>query len=70
MNQEERYLFDLNGYLVIEDVLTEEEVALANQAPLSKPLQRSRTTREAPGQVDDAEDGHATKLDLQQGPRP
>ena len=32
MNQEERYLFDLNGYLVIEDVLTEEEVALANQA--------------------------------------
>ncbi|SVD00911.1 uncharacterized protein METZ01_LOCUS353765, partial [marine metagenome] len=32
MNQEELYLFDLNGYLVIEDVLTQEEVATANQA--------------------------------------
>ena len=32
MNQEELYLFDLNGYLVIEDVLTQEEVTTANQA--------------------------------------
>jgi len=32
MNQEELYLFDLNGYLVIEDVLTQEKVATANQA--------------------------------------
>ena len=32
MNQEELYLFDLNGYLVIADVLTQEEVATANQA--------------------------------------
>ena len=30
MNQEELYLFDLNGYLVIEDVLTQEEVTTAN----------------------------------------
>ena len=32
MNQEELYLFDLTGYLVVEDVLTQEEVATANQA--------------------------------------
>ena len=32
MNSEERYLFDLNGYLVIENVLTENEVLVANQA--------------------------------------
>ena len=32
MNQEELYFFDLNGYLVIEDVLTQEEIAIANQA--------------------------------------
>ena len=32
MNQEELYLFDLNGYLVIEDVLTQEEITTANQA--------------------------------------
>ena len=32
MNLEERYLFDLNGYLVIENVLTENEVSVANQA--------------------------------------
>ena len=32
MNQEELYLFDLNGYLVIEDVLTQEEITAANQS--------------------------------------
>ena len=32
MNLEEQYLFDLNGYLVIENVLTENEVLVANQA--------------------------------------
>jgi hypothetical protein len=32
MNADEKYLFDLNGYLVIEGVLSEEEVALANKA--------------------------------------
>ena len=32
MNSEEQYLFDLNGYLVIENVLTEKEVVVANQA--------------------------------------
>ena len=32
MNADEKYLFDLNGYLVIKDVLTPEEVALANEA--------------------------------------
>jgi hypothetical protein len=29
MNDAEKYLFDLNGYLVIENVLTPEEVARA-----------------------------------------
>ena len=32
MNNDEKYLFDLNGYLVIEDVLTPDEVARANEA--------------------------------------
>lgn len=32
MTNDERYLFDLNGYLVVENVLTPEEVAQANKA--------------------------------------
>ena len=32
MNDDEKYLFDLNGYLVIEDVLTMEEIDISNQA--------------------------------------
>ena len=32
MNADEKYLFDLNGYLVIKNVLTPEEVAIANEA--------------------------------------
>ena len=31
MTEDEKYLFDLNGYLVIEEVLTPDEVAEANQ---------------------------------------
>ena len=32
MNEHEKYLFDLNGYLVVENVLTPGEVALCNEA--------------------------------------
>ena len=32
MNEYEKYLFDLNGYLVVENVLTPDEVALCNEA--------------------------------------
>jgi ectoine hydroxylase-related dioxygenase (phytanoyl-CoA dioxygenase family) len=32
MTDDEKYLFDLNGYLVMEDVLTPQEVARANEA--------------------------------------
>lgn len=32
MTPDEKYLFDLNGYLVVENVLAPEEVALANEA--------------------------------------
>ena len=32
MNDREKFLFDLNGYLVLEDVLTHAEVAAANAA--------------------------------------
>ncbi len=32
MNERERFLFDLHGCLVLEDVLTTEEVAAANAA--------------------------------------
>ncbi len=32
MNVDEKYLFDLNGYIIVKNVLTPEEVALANEA--------------------------------------
>lgn len=32
MNDVEKYLYDLNGYLVVENVLTPDEVAFANEA--------------------------------------
>ena len=32
MTDDEKYLFDLNGYLVVEDVLTDEEIDAANRA--------------------------------------
>jgi ectoine hydroxylase-related dioxygenase (phytanoyl-CoA dioxygenase family) len=32
MTEDEKYLFDLNGYLVVENVLTSDEVARANEA--------------------------------------
>ena len=32
MNERERFLFDLHGYLVLQDVLTPEEVAAGNAA--------------------------------------
>ncbi len=32
MNEHEKYLFDLNGYLVVKNVLTPDEVALCNEA--------------------------------------
>ena len=37
MNQEELYLFDLTGYLVVEDVLTQEEVATAQPGHRPEP---------------------------------
>ena len=38
MNEEERYLFDVRGYLVIEDVLSPEEVAELNRVMDSQDL--------------------------------
>ena len=32
MNEDEKYLFDINGYIVVRDVLTAEQIALANEA--------------------------------------
>ena len=32
MNEEEKYLFDINGYVVVRDVLTADEIAAANAA--------------------------------------
>ena len=32
MTEVEKYLFDINGYIVVRDVLSEEEVAKANEA--------------------------------------
>ena len=41
MTEDEKYLFDLNGYLVVENVLTENELALANEAVDRHPRQRA-----------------------------
>ena len=41
MTEDEKYLFDLNGYLVVENVLTEDELALANEA-VDRHLDRGR----------------------------
>ena len=32
MNEEEKYLFDINGYIVVRDVLTADEISAANAA--------------------------------------
>lgn len=32
MSEDERYLFDLNGFIIVRGVLTEEEIKLANDA--------------------------------------
>ena len=41
MNEDEKYLFDLNGYLIVENVLTDEELTLANNA-VDRHLDQSR----------------------------
>ena len=32
MNDDDKYLFDLNGYILIEEVLDQDEIAAANEA--------------------------------------
>lgn len=32
MTEDEKYLFDLNGYIVVENVLTDDDLNLANEA--------------------------------------
>ena len=32
MNEEEKYLFDINGYIVVRDVLTADEISAATAA--------------------------------------
>ena len=32
MNEDEKYFFDLNGYIVVRNVLSAEDIALANEA--------------------------------------
>lgn len=46
MNDDEKYLFDLNGYLVVEGALTPEEVARANEAIDRHAAQIRRRTAE------------------------
>ena len=44
MNADDRYLFDLTGYLVLKDVLTAEEVAATQRRhrPPPRPYERDR----------------------------
>jgi ectoine hydroxylase-related dioxygenase (phytanoyl-CoA dioxygenase family) len=46
MDEYEKYLFDLNGYLVLEDVLTPQEVAACNEA-MDRHAERIRSEEEA-----------------------
>ena len=32
MNEDEKYLFDINGYIVVRDALSKEDIALCNEA--------------------------------------
>ena len=43
MTEDEKYLFDLNGYLIVEEVLTPDEIARANEA-----VDRQRAVMEPP----------------------
>ena len=61
MNADEKYLFDLNGYLVIKNVLTPEEVALANAA-IEKHSNQGRVRSR-----DQALDGGSPELKGEQG---
>ena len=62
MNEEERYLFDLNGYLVVEDVLTSEEIDSLNEAIDSYP--EGAVQKESPGKESDALKGKTVREDL------
>lgn len=62
MNEEERYLFDLNGYLVVEDVLNSEEIDSLNEAIDSYP--EGAVQKESPGKESDALKGKTVREDL------
>ncbi len=61
MNEEEKYLFDLNGYLVIEDILTQQEVGFANEA-IDRHLEQMRLRPR-----EESLDGGSTALRGEQG---
>ena len=61
MNADEKYLFDLNGYLVIKNVLTPEEVAIANEA-IDRHSEQGRVRPR-----DQALDGGSSELKGEQG---
>ena len=60
MNEYEKFLFDLNGYLVIEDILSTAQVAALNEA-----LEQNRPPRETPPER--SLDGGSARLSGQHG---
>ena len=63
MTEDEKYLFDLNGYLVVENVLSSDEVLKANQA-IDRHLDRGRYR---PQELSTAKDASALKGDFGRG---
>ena len=59
MNDTEKYLFDLNGYVIVEDVLSADEVARCNQAI----DHHAEGIRERPGELSLSNDSTTLKGD-------
>lgn len=53
MNEDKKYLFDLNGYLVVEQVLTKDELAIANEG-IDRHLHEGRYRPEEQSRAKDA----------------
>ncbi len=60
MTEEQRYLFDLNGYLHLKNAMTEEEVASASEAADGMLRRMKRICRRDLANIAKTEDGTST----------
>ena len=62
MTEDEKYLFDLNGYLVIENVLTPDELTQANEA-IDRHLKQGRYRPQEQSLTTDAPELQADQME-------